>query len=358
MRGLARLVIAAAGGAVGLACLVPVLVIGAPFWLVAAVLRALGPRLERPTIAWRDLFVFDPRLGWRARPRLDVRCREDRDDVFRVVTDDHGWAGTTTLAESDIVVLGDSYAFGYGVDPADAFAARVPGLRVKGVGVPAYNTVQELLVLREIAPDLRGKLVVWLVFIGNDLYDNLAPENNGYRAPFVAGGPDDGGWHIVTRHLSPTPWTASVGRRGPRYLPTLAALHRSTPLAERAYEACRFLLAEGRDVCAGAAARLVVAGVPTRLALDARGLAWLRSASPAGETLDPLAPDRRLADLCVSLGVPYISLAKHLTRAHYKADDDHWNEDGHVRFAAILRRLHAELSPRPDASPVGVGGRP
>jgi lysophospholipase L1-like esterase len=60
-------------------------------------------------------------------------------------------------------VLGDSYAFGYGVDDDETFAHRLAGLlrgraEVRNWGVPGYNLVQQVELLRErgraAAPDL------------------------------------------------------------------------------------------------------------------------------------------------------------------------------------------------------------
>lgn len=69
-----------------------------------------------------------------------------------------------------ILVLGDSYAFGYGVDYADAFPALLevrlrseyPGanVRVIDLGIPGYDTSQELAVLTEWAPLLHPQMVL------------------------------------------------------------------------------------------------------------------------------------------------------------------------------------------------------
>ena len=81
---------------------------------------------------WTEIMTFDQQLGWRPRPDLDAHYLADRDDVFRVVTDHEGWPGTRSLDESAVVVIGDSFAFGYGVDAGKSFADLNPGLAIKG----------------------------------------------------------------------------------------------------------------------------------------------------------------------------------------------------------------------------------
>jgi hypothetical protein len=347
VRALARIVLAMVAGLAGLLVLLPVLALGVPFLLVGAVTRALGPRLGRPTPDWQALIAFDPVLGWRPRPRVDGRFLEARDGDFHVVTDAEGWPGRHPLDECEVVALGDSVAFGYGVDAAAAFWSRTRA-RVKPAAAPGYNMAQAVLLLHELAPRLRGKRVAWFVYVGNDLYDNLSPEMNGYRTPFVRWTPDDG-WRIVTRHVRREPWTASRGRAGQTHLPVLAALHAPTALAERAAEACRFLIEEARAVCANAGADLVVVVVPSPLALDPGGVALLaRHAEPA-VAVDPRRPERMLRDACADLGVGCLLLGDHLERADFKPHDDHWTERGHRRVAALIDGLQT--------APIGSGPR-
>src|SRR5688500_213079 len=76
--------------------------------------RALGRLFEPSFVPWTDLIAFDRQLGWRPRPNLDTRYLADGDDIFRIVTDEEGWPGRRTIEGSDTVVIGDSFAFGYG----------------------------------------------------------------------------------------------------------------------------------------------------------------------------------------------------------------------------------------------------
>jgi hypothetical protein len=330
-----RMLVAVPAGLVTMAAAALVVGAGLPFWLVGGLVRTLLRLFRSRVLAWSDLVVYDPDLGWRPRPDLDGRWLEQRHDVFRVVTDCEGWHGRRRLDDARVVVLGDSHAFGYGIDAPRSFAHLVPDGAVKAVGAPGYNNVQELALLHELAPRLAARTVVWLVYAGNDLYDNLAPEMSGYRTPYVRE-TADGGWETVTRHVGPQRWVVSRGRAGRQHLPTLAALHAPTPLARRAYAACAWLVGQGRDVCRASGARLVVALLPSPWTLTEEGMATLRQHSVRPDALRPDFPDTALGAACRDLEVPFIALRAYLERQDFHPYDDHWTPRGHRKMAAVF----------------------
>jgi len=336
-----RTVSALLAALVGAVLVLPVAAVALVLFAMARATAWIAARLEPTALAWSELIAYHPGLGWKPRPDLDVHYLADRDpEVFHVVTDADGWPGRGSLAESEIVVFGDSFAFGFGIDAERSFAAGVSP-RVKAIGAPGYNGAQELLAMRELAPALAGKLVVWLVYYGNDLYDNLSPEMSGYRTPFLARPGDgsaggDGGWEIVTRHVSEKPWTSS-GRRETARL--LADLHSDTELARRAFSACAYLVEQAREACKHAGASLVVVGLPTPRTLSAHWLERLAAHASSERPIDPALPDRELSRICQQAGVPFVSGRQHFSAAHYRPVDDHWNEEGH----RVMRQLLADL---------------
>jgi hypothetical protein len=343
---MARLGLALGAAVVALLLTLPIAALSLPFWLTALLVRALAARL-RPSVArGTDLFIYDPVLGWRARPDLDAYVSDVSAEAFRIRTGPDGWHGRGTIEDSEVVVLGDSHAFGYGVDADATFAAVSLQPRIKALGAPGYNMVQELLLLRAVHARLAGKMVVWLAYAGNDLYDNLSPSQPaGQRAPFLR--QIDGGWEVVSSHLSPERWTAGTGRgRGGEYLSTLAALHGPTYLAERAYGACGFLIEEAAEICARVGARLVVMTIPSPFVMDDAGLARLRSKARQPEAVDPDRPDRELRAACRKAGVEFVTLKDHLHRSHFKATDDHLTEAGHRALADVIRSLQESQSRR------------
>ena len=78
--------------------------------------------------------------------------------------------------EFNVVIVGDSYAFGYGVKYADSFPAIIERklsssgtpVKVFDLAVPGYNTAEELATLQEFAPHLHPDLIL-LSYHPNDI---------------------------------------------------------------------------------------------------------------------------------------------------------------------------------------------
>lgn len=348
-----RTILATAASALGLLAALPALALTLPFWLVSGLTRWLARRLEPEFLAWNEVFAFDPEFGWKPKPNLDTHHLAD--DVFQITTDGDGWRGELSVADSRIVVLGDSFAWGHGIDDRHFFASVRPELRVKAVGSNGYSMVQELPWLERLAPVLRGKLVVWFVYFGNDLCENLMPHMHGYRRPFLREDPGGEGWTIERSHVRPGRWSF-VWRAGAARAESQGKLADACVPgypSRRIYAACEHLIREGRRICDEAGATLVVAGIPDPVQLEADGAERLAAEIGYRGTLDVGYPDRRLAEICSALGVKFVTLKRYLSRAHYKETDCHWNERGHARVAAVLAELHAEFV----ASGAGEGGR-
>jgi len=338
-----RLLLGCVGAAIGLVLLLPLLIIGLPFWIVAGLTRAIARQLEPGYTPYGELIMFDHYYGWRPRPNLATHHLAD--DVFRLTTDESGWRGRATLTESDVIVLGDSFAWGFGVNDEDFFADLVAPLRIKAIGTIGYNMVQELLWLRGLAPQIGGKLVVWLVYLGNDLHENLLPDMCGYRMPFLRRRTADADWQITFDHLSPAKWPYRSQLQNERrdYYGALARICVPGWEADRTYDSCRFLIRTGRDVCDAAGARLVIMTVPETTQLDEKGLELLRSrVGGAAPSFDPRYPDHRLRLVCGELAVDFVAGADYLQRGHYKQRDCHWNPEGHRRIADLIVTLYQQ----------------
>ena len=324
----------------GLILLVAIAVVGLPFWIVAAGTRLIARVLEPKTVSWQSIVDYHPTLGWKPKANVDVHCCTD--DVFHVTTGADGWRGRLTVAEANIVALGDSFVFGYGASDHEMFAELVPNLRVKAIGAPGYNLVQELLILRQISSELSGKLVVWFIFLGNDLWDNLYPYMQIYRTPFLRGVDHNGTWRIENTHLSPKTrpyrfgaWHERVTRE------QLADLCSSTYLSQRAYSACEFLIREADQICRQNGALFSVFTIPDPSQLSSEGREALKACSSDPGSFDARLPDRKISEICSKLGVPLIVGQDHLVRGDYRQVDRHWTAKGHQRVAELLNNLHS-----------------
>lgn len=315
-----------------------------PIILVALLVRGIGLAvsalarvLEPSWVSWRELMAFDPTLGWRPRPNLNAHYYVENDDVFRLVTDAEGWPGHRSLEESDIVVIGDSFAFGYGMGTNGAFFSLDSSLRVKAVGAPGYSMVHGVRLLEQLGARLRGKHVIWMVYPENDLQDNLVPNLHHYRAPFLRQSVDPTGWEIASEHVSPEPWTASKTASRNEML---AAFCVPGPIADRAYAACDWLFHRAQTLCQANDAKLAVIAVPHRSLLTAEGCAKLAMRSPDPDKFDPSLPDQKIGEACNRLQIRFVAGRDVFNHGDYKPREGiHWNHRGHQRMAALLPRL-------------------
>jgi hypothetical protein len=337
----ARPILAAVSSLIAIALLAPIVMLALPFWGVSFLTRRMA-RLVQPTaVPWREIIAFDATIGWKPMTNIRTHYLARGGDVCRVMTDSQGWRGKTTLAESQVVVFGDSFAFGYGVHENLSYAEINPQLHIKAIAAPGYNMVQELLLMRQLSSHLRGKLVIWFICLENDLYDNLHPNKpNFYKTPFVRslnGGKD---WEIVTNHLTPDRWPVSLVESP--YLAMLAKFCTPGFASQRAFAACDFLLREGIRICRQAEAQLAVITIPNKNQLNQRGLNLLMRQLQDGEGFDPDLPDREINAICRQHGIKFLAGKGYLDAGDYKANDTHWNEQGNRRVAALVERLYRD----------------
>jgi hypothetical protein len=147
--------------------------------LSEAVLRVLGrgplPVNPVPGAFWRH----DTLLGWRNSPGADGVFDHPR---FRINVHinskglrDREHAYERTPGTRRILVIGDSFVWGYGVEQPETFPkileALLPHVEAINAGVAGYGTDQELLWLRSEGVRYRPDLVI-LVMCGNDDDEN------------------------------------------------------------------------------------------------------------------------------------------------------------------------------------------
>jgi lysophospholipase L1-like esterase len=163
-------------------------------------------------------YQFDPVLGWRHRKNGSGRF-EAPDFSCSVHIDGAGHRVQPTAPakpERRLLVLGDSIAFGYGVDDERAFPARFaashPAIAVENLAVSGYGTDQELLAIREEL-ERRGPpsqpTSVLVTFYLNDLVDVLHDSAANYKKPRFDVG-DDGALTLRNVPL-PAPEPAEPG---------------------------------------------------------------------------------------------------------------------------------------------------
>jgi lysophospholipase L1-like esterase len=278
--------------------------------------------------------VADPRWGWRMVPGA-VKSGFLWGGERPAQVNSHGWRDAETTWEKPagvkrLVVLGDSFTFGVGVDAEQRYTEELerlrPGLEVLNLGMNAVGTDQELLYLEDHGLRYAPDLVVCAFFEGNDLADVSYQRNSYWPKPYfvleqgeLVLVPPRRTWDVRLRmcgylgealyrgvQASTEYRSVAPAWRGTDTLPLVTALVvRMDAAARRA--GARFALFLIRSSLRPRAAD------PLAAALDAAGIAVIDSGA-------------RLED--PALQIP---------------DDGHWNAAGH-RAAAEL--LAAELAAR------------
>ena len=177
-------------------------------------------RNEALTFDWdgKDLatFDFEGRL-FRHKPNLDLQLGS-----FRLRTNSLGFRGNAVSEQKPegafrVLVLGDSVAFGWGVDEAATFLRRFEAewnttnarqIEVVNAGHLVYDSVQEWALLRDQGLALQPDLVL-LVYVVNDIEPSrdIVEEGLGRRLPDPKEAVPDAG-DFYTRVA---PWLRSVG---------------------------------------------------------------------------------------------------------------------------------------------------
>jgi SGNH hydrolase-like domain, acetyltransferase AlgX len=363
--------------------------------------RVARARLSHVVESERGKFCrSDPVLGWEGRP--DVQDEFQWADCrHRVVQNAQGFRGPAygprRGAAPRVVVLGDSFVWGFGVEEDETFAAvlaRATGAEVVNAGVSGYGPDQCLLAWKRHAATWAPDEVVLFVTLANDLEDIASTERYGYGKPAFRLGADGAlqttgvpvpavDWAAASRPLPvrvrqsrtsallarsalfalATDALARTAWAGPPLesaglVPTGGAdgpiaLHMRPPPAEveQAWRLLAAIVGTLQEDVRAHGARLTVVAIPA--ADEVYDDRWARRVAHArldpGVVLDREEPGRRLATLAQAAGARAVDLLPDLRRAGlsdrrlYYAVNHHWTASGHRVVAGVL------------ASPLGRG---
>ncbi len=198
----------------------------------------------------RTFWRYDERLGWAHRPGASGVHRHP-DFAARVEISSQGlrdreYPEARVAGRCRMLVLGDSFAWGFGVDREEIFHERIearhPDWEIVNAGVAGYATDQQLLYLEARGLALRPDVVL-LLFHPNDLLENAERATSGYYKPYFERGGDGA---LALRQM-PVP-AGSLEQRLDRWL------HFHTYLLYRLYHARKFIAAAREERASGAGA--------------------------------------------------------------------------------------------------------
>jgi len=144
-----------------------------------------------PVAGDRNFWEYDSDLGWSHHPNTSGRM-EYSDFAIDVEINSDGlrdveYPRERTPGKRRMLLLGDSFGWGFGVEREEVFAERIearhPEWEVINASVSGYGTDQEYLYYlgrgHAYDPD-----VVMLLFCGNDLYNSASPVQYWHNKPF------------------------------------------------------------------------------------------------------------------------------------------------------------------------------
>ncbi|MFI5182249.1 MAG: SGNH/GDSL hydrolase family protein [Thermoanaerobaculia bacterium] len=178
---------------------------GGPRWLALALsamvfvmaggvaeffVRRLRPEWRPPEANGLPFLRPDARLGWRLREGwsgpFSLPQGTSQISISEQGLRDESYTPHAAPGRKRVLLLGDSFAWGFGVEKRESFDTllenRLPGVEVVNEAVPGYGTDQELLLLEEQGLGFHPDLVL-LLFHPNDLLNNTWPRQYGYPKP-------------------------------------------------------------------------------------------------------------------------------------------------------------------------------
>lgn len=331
--------------------------------ILGLVLLDVGLRAVDSSTFWVQTLVseqqnywhYDELVGWSHVPGLEGRYSASDFDVH-VKISDHGLRDRSYDYQRPdgvfrIVVLGDSYAWGFGVEHQEVFTEIIEdsqdSLQVINMGVSGYSTDQEYVLLKEEGLRYNPQLVLLMLF-ENDINHNTLDVNylkypkprfsvlDGHLVQANRPSPRIGllrethcflrthsvAYNYLVRVLesSSAPWVRLTRAFGSGIAYWLTGRRWEDPVALTSA-----IIGEIRDLSRAAGAQLVVVQVATQ------GQALGREKTIPNEIIEYFRAE----------GIPFLDLvgpfkdylATHSGQGLQFAHDPHWNADGH-RLAA------------------------
>jgi len=321
---------------ISLVILLPLMILVLPAWIFVSLCVTLEKKFISSGTSWEDIIQFEPVIGWKPKPNMDdVQYFDPSGDRGSISTDENGWPGSNSIIDSDIVVFGDSFAFGFGSDFKKTYYNLKDSVVIKPIATPAYNMVQDLLLMKRYAEKLKGKLVVLFICMDNDLADNLKySQSQHYTNPFVRMNNREKDWEIVTSHVQRTKWL--YGEKKSHNALRFANLCIPSAYADRVFSACEYLIKEAEKVCEAAGAEFLVFTIPDKRQLTKSGMNEFKKQLKSDLLLDPDLPDSKIEQICNKLNLSFIAGKNHLTINDYKIRDSHWNERGNEKVGTLI----------------------
>lgn len=129
-----------------------------------------------------NVYTADPELGLRLEKGSSESISFGGNPITSVRINSSGFRGEDWPAQggNEIIVVGDSQAFGLGVNEGDTFSKTLEttlggDTRVLNAGVPTWGPVEYNRILKELVPARKPKAIVYTVNFVNDAFEAERP---------------------------------------------------------------------------------------------------------------------------------------------------------------------------------------
>jgi lysophospholipase L1-like esterase len=366
-------------------------------------LRVFSPQVYRQPHVWQH----DAEIGWAHRPGSHGRLVQPEFDV-EVRINAEGLRGPDRPAAKPpgtyrLLVLGDSFAEGWGVAEEQTFAARLEALlgarlghpvEVMNLGVAGYGSDQALLAFARDGVRRQPDRAILLVFV-NDLWDNTNANGLGGRGgtapkPLFVMRPEGGlaltgvpvprtpnwdqperfssaWWHALPATVAERSHVAAlVARLVTQGLPPAQAQRYygrlygppSTPEQAPAWALFDAILGAFVQVAREAGAKPLVVFIPERLAIEDSAWETFREQAGLRGHLERERPETELMRIAAAHQIPFLDLGpvfrEHGAEGPFYWREGHWTAAGHALAAETVDRFLAAEDASPSAAPTAT----
>lgn len=280
------------------------------------------------------LVVRDSMLGHRLTPGA-VMVQQGPEFTARYVINTIGHRDRTVTPSPrsglQILLLGDSFAFGYGNEYEEGLAGALETVlwhaehevRVINAGVPGYDTRTEVQYLERLWEQTQPDIVV-LVFLANDLFTNRPLNQTPSASAVVRRAEKEVGWLHVVALLRRWILHSDALYRWSYRQTAQSVFFSPAPNADvqKQFVITEALLRRLHLQTQAHGVPLVVVSIPQQI--------QVLSAATSNETFDARSVDLRLKRTADALGFPWITTLDPLASAYARGDELYYRLDGHL----------------------------
>lgn len=270
------------------------------------------------------LFEPDEVTGWRVKSHLDMQRKNADGNIWTIRTDKEGFRRSRNLGSgTKVLILGDSLAFGEGVDVEERFDAQINnhGYSVLNTGVMGYGTDQQFLKAKPYLAKLNKNDIIIVLTYYNDFYDITRKKHSGRAKP----------WFTIengTLQLHKPQITLNEALRDKSYiyakLGSLVTKHHeiSASDVEHASKIYQKLIEHLSQQLANRGVRIIVAY---------HGIPIIKDTEHSNIIL------KTLNAICDSTDIECINIDQHINNnSQYYLADGHWSKKGHEIVGSLL----------------------